>query len=57
VESSKDTPTFLIGFPRSGTTLLDTVLRTHSKIDVIEEKDMLWKALDYLGGPLEYFGY
>ncbi len=30
--------TFLIGFPRSGTTLLDTILRTHSKTLVLEEK-------------------
>ena len=36
-------PTFLIGFPRSGTTLIDTILRGHSKIKVIEEKPMLQK--------------
>ena len=29
---------FLIGFPRSGTTLLDTILRSHSKTLVLEEK-------------------
>ena len=51
-ELSIDTPTFLIGFPRSGTTLLDTILRTHSKIDVIEEKDMLSKAQLHLGNKL-----
>ncbi len=32
---------FLIGFPRSGTTLLDTILRTHSNIKVLEEKPYL----------------
>ena len=32
---------FLVGFPRSGTTLLDTILRTHSKIRVLEEKPYL----------------
>ena len=32
---------FLIGFPRSGTTLLDTILRSHPEIDVIEEKPLL----------------
>ncbi len=32
---------FLVGFPRSGTTLLDTILRTHSKISVLEEKTYL----------------
>jgi len=34
-------PIFLIGFPRSGTTLLDTVLRTNNLVDVIEEKPIL----------------
>ena len=32
---------FMIGFPRSGTTLLDTILRTHSKIKVLEEKPFI----------------
>ncbi|MDC0195109.1 sulfotransferase, partial [Alphaproteobacteria bacterium] len=34
-------PTFLIGFPRSGTTLLDNILRSHSRISVLEEKSFL----------------
>ena len=42
-------PTFLIGFPRSGTTLLDTILRTHSDIDVAEELPMLKKMNESLG--------
>ena len=33
--------TFIIGFPRSGTTLLDTILRSHSKTLVLEEKPYL----------------
>ena len=32
---------FLIGFPRSGTTLLDTILRSHKDIEVIEEKPLI----------------
>ena len=36
-------PVFLVGFPRSGTTLLDTILRSHPKIEVIEEKPMVLK--------------
>lgn len=31
-------PVFLVGFPRSGTTLLDTILRSHSSIEVVEEQ-------------------
>jgi len=54
-ESSADGPIFLIGFPRSGTTLLDTILRTHSKISVVEEKNMLSKAKKYLGNNLSTF--
>ena len=41
-------PIFLIGFPRSGTTLLDTILRSHLKVEVLEEKpvvDMFIKSL------------
>ena len=32
---------FLLGFPRSGTTLLDTILRGHRDIEVIEEKPLI----------------
>ena len=38
---SDSCPVFLIGFPRSGTTLLDTILRSHFEIEVLEEKDPL----------------
>lgn len=34
-------PIFLVGFPRSGTTLLDTILRSHPRIEVAEEKPMI----------------
>ena len=34
---------FLVGFPRSGTTLLDTVLRSHPDIEVMEEKPIISK--------------
>ncbi len=32
---------FLVGFPRSGTTLLDTILLSHSRISVVEEKPLV----------------
>ena len=37
----QSSPTFLVGFPRSGTTLLDTILRSHPEICVVEEKLMV----------------
>jgi tetratricopeptide (TPR) repeat protein len=33
---------FLVGFPRSGTTLLDTILRSHPRILVLEEKPTVY---------------
>ena len=36
-----DDPIFLIGFPRSGTTLLDTIFRTNENVEVIEEKPII----------------
>jgi len=38
-------PVFLIGFPRSGTTLLDQILSSHSNITCLEEKEHLSAAL------------
>ena len=34
-------PVFLIGFPRSGTTLLDSILRSHNSVEVLEEKPLV----------------
>jgi tetratricopeptide (TPR) repeat protein len=34
-------PVFLVGFPRSGTTLLDQILSSHSGIVCLEEKEIL----------------
>ena len=42
-------PFFIVGFPRSGTTLLDTILRSHSSIEVIEEKPLVEKLVKNLG--------
>jgi len=38
-------PFFMIGFPRSGTTLLDTILRSHPSVEVIEEKPIVEKLI------------
>ena len=47
-ENPEFKPVFLVGFPRSGTTLLDTILRSHSEISVIEEVPMLQAAGNFL---------
>src|SRR4030095_5794908 len=39
-------PVFLFGFPRSGTTLLDTMLMGHPAIEVLEEEPTLHKAFE-----------
>ena len=36
-----ENPIFLIGFQRSGTTLLDNILRSHKSIEVLEEKPIV----------------
>ena len=41
-------PVFLMGFPRSGTTLLDSILRSHSCIEVLEEKPFISQIRDKL---------
>jgi tetratricopeptide (TPR) repeat protein len=38
-------PVFLVGFPRSGTTLLDQILSSHSRIVCLEEKEHFSNAL------------
>jgi tetratricopeptide (TPR) repeat protein len=43
-------PIFLFGFPRSGTTLLDTMLAGHPGVVVLEEKPVLHAAAEALGG-------
>lgn len=40
---------FLIGFPRSGTTLLDTMLRSHTEISVLEEREMIQEIVQFHG--------
>ena len=38
-------PVFLVGFPRSGTTLLDTMLMSHPNVEVLEEEPPLRTAM------------
>jgi tetratricopeptide (TPR) repeat protein len=39
--ANRPAPVFLVGFPRSGTTLLDTMLMGHPKVEVMEERPVL----------------
>ena len=50
IESDPPAPIFLVGFPRSGTTLLDTMLMGHSATHVVEEQPMLGRVWDEIGG-------
>ena len=52
--TSNNDPIFLVGFPRSGTTLLDTILRSHKSIDVIEEKPIVDKLIENLELETDY---
>lgn len=46
----RPSPVFLVGFPRSGTTLLDTILMSHPGTEVLEEEPALLRATEALGG-------
>ena len=53
VERGGRTPVFIIGFPRSGTTLLDQILDAHPDVQVIEEQPLvnaLRRAVEALPG-------
>ncbi|HEX8262660.1 MAG TPA: sulfotransferase, partial [Allosphingosinicella sp.] len=49
-EDGRPAPVFLVGFPRSGTTLLDTVLMGHPAVAVLEEEPILEAVSEALGG-------
>ncbi len=50
-DGERPDPVFLVGFPRSGTTLLDQVLNAHSAIDTLEEKEHLIDVRNELVRP------
>jgi Tfp pilus assembly protein PilF len=54
--SLKDVPpVFLVGFPRSGTTLLDQILASHPEVTTLEERDTLMEAASTLIGSGDGF--
>jgi tetratricopeptide (TPR) repeat protein len=48
--ADRPSPAFLVGFPRSGTTLADTFLMGHPDARVLEEQPMLYAAVEEIGG-------
>lgn len=50
-DATRSPPVFLVGFPRSGTTLLDTMLMGHPNVRVLEELPTLSKVAERLGSP------
>ena len=53
-ENDKKNPIFIIGFPRSGTTLLDTILSSHPKVEVIEEKPIVNNFIKLLNEKINF---
>lgn len=51
----EDSPIFIVGFPRSGTTLLEQVLDAHPLLKSMDEQPFLRRALDEaMGGGIRY---
>jgi tetratricopeptide (TPR) repeat protein len=50
VDPSRPAPVFLVGFPRSGTTLLDTILMGHPDTVVMEERPVINRVKKEIGG-------
>lgn len=48
--STRRSPAFIVGFPRSGTTLADTFIRGHADVRLVEEVPLLERAAQALGG-------
>jgi len=46
VTDNRPAPAFLVGFPRSGTTLSEQIINTHADIVTTDEKSLLKKVID-----------
>jgi tetratricopeptide (TPR) repeat protein len=46
--STEDSPIFIVGFPRSGTTLLEQVLDAHPGLKSMDEQPLVWTAMTEL---------
>jgi hypothetical protein len=52
-EDMDATPVFVVGMPRSGTTLIEQILAAHAEVHGAGERDALAQAFWQLGGALE----
>jgi tetratricopeptide (TPR) repeat protein len=55
-DTGRPAPIFLLGFPRSGTTLLDTMLMGHPDVEVMEERPPIADVSKSLGTMSEIAG-
>jgi tetratricopeptide (TPR) repeat protein len=47
-----NSPIFIVGFPRSGTTLLEQILDSHPKIQALDEKPVIEDTIKYINKSL-----
>jgi tetratricopeptide (TPR) repeat protein len=48
--ATQGSPIFIVGFPRSGTTLLEQVLDAHPQLQSMDEQPFLWRAVARVTG-------
>ena len=53
IKDEYEDPVFLIGFPRSGTTMLDNILSTSNSLEIIEEKPLVDEIIFELNKTLK----
>jgi Sulfotransferase family len=55
--NTTQSPIFMLGFPRSGTTLLETILDAHPKISTLSEKETITKIANKLADDTKSPGF
>lgn len=53
-ETTEKAPVFFVGFPRSGTTLVEQILASHPAIATMEEKDVLAESIASPSGSADW---
>lgn len=57
IDLNKTTKYFITGCPRSGTTLIDTILRSHKEIHSMEEKGSLKRTIQHFSNSMTDLSY